>query len=139
MLIDISERQHAERAERHLAAIVESSNDAIISEDLDGTVTTWNKAAERLFGYLANEVVGKSITILIPPDRLNEEAKILKRIQRGEVVRRLETLRRRKDGSLVVVSLTVSPVTDDSGKIIGGSKIARDIMSKDAPAGECGI
>jgi PAS domain S-box-containing protein len=117
----------------------ESSDDAIISKDLNSTITTWNKAAERLFGYLANEVVGKSITILIPPDRLNEEVEILDRIRHGEVVDHFETLRRCKDGRLVVVSLTVSPVTDDSGKIIGGSKIARDIRSKDAPAGECGI
>ena len=130
VLTDITERQRAERVERHLAAIVESTDDAIISKDLNGTITTWNKAAERLFGYPAKEAIGKSIAILVPPDRLNEEAKILKRIQRGEVVRRLETLRRRKDGSLVVVSLTVSPMTDDSGKIIGASKIARDITEQ---------
>ena len=91
VLTDITERQRAERAERHLAAIVESSNDAIISEDLDGTVTTWNKATERLFGYLAKEAIGKSIAILIPPDRLNEEVQILKRIRRGERVDHFET------------------------------------------------
>jgi PAS domain S-box-containing protein len=109
------------------AAIVESSNDAIISKDLNGTVTTWNKAAERLFGYLAKEVVGESITILIPPDRRNEEAEIVLRIWRGERVDHFDTVRRRKDGSLVGGSLTVSPITDDSGKIIGASKIAREI------------
>jgi len=130
VLIDISERQHAERAERHLAAIVESSNDAIISEDLDGTVTTWNKAAERLFGYLAIEAIGKSIAILIPPDRLNEEVEILKRIRIGECVDHFETVRQTKDGSIVVVSLTISPVTDDSRKIIGASKIARNITDQ---------
>src|SRR6516225_5946793 len=101
----------------------ELSDDAIVSKDLNGTVTTWNKAAERLFGYPAKEVVGKSITILIPSDRLNEEVEILGRIRRGERVDHFETVRQRKDGSLVVVSLTISPVTDDSGKIIGASKI----------------
>jgi PAS domain S-box-containing protein len=127
MLIDISRRQSVER---HLAAIVESSNDAIISKDLNGTITTWNKAAERLFGYLANEVVGTSITTLIPPDRVDEEVEILERIRRGEVVNHFETVRRRRDGGLVVVSLTVSPVTDDSGRIVGASAIARDITEK---------
>jgi len=130
VLTDITERQRAERVERHLAAIVESTDDAIISKDLNGTITTWNKAAERLFGYLANEVVGKSITILIPPGRLNEEVEILERIRHGEVVDHFETVRRCKDGRLVVISLTVSPVTDDSGKIIGASKIARDITER---------
>jgi PAS domain S-box-containing protein len=100
-----------------------SDDDAIVRKDLNGTVTTWNKAAERLFGYPAKEVVGKSITILIPSDRLNEEVEILGRIRRGEPVDHFETVRQRKDGSLVVVSLTISPVTDDSGKIIGASKI----------------
>ena len=100
-----------------------SSEDAIVGKDLDGTVTTWNKAAERLFGYPAKEVVGKSITILIPSDRLNEEGEILGRIRRGERVDHFETVRQRKDGSLVVVSLTISPVTDDSGEIIGATKI----------------
>jgi PAS domain S-box-containing protein len=109
------------------AAIVELSNDAVISKDLNGTVTTWNKAAERLFGYLAKEIVGKPITILIPPDRWNEEVEIVLRICRGERVNHFDTVRRRKDGSLVGVSLTVSPITDDLGKIIGASKIAREI------------
>ena len=130
MLIDISERQHAERIERHLAAIVELSDDAIISKDLNGTITSWNKAAERLFGYLTKEAVGKSITMLIPLDRLNEDVEILERVQRGERVDHFETVRRRKDGSLVPISLTVSPVTDDSGKIMGASKIARDITEQ---------
>jgi PAS domain S-box-containing protein len=129
VLIDISERQRAARVEHHLAAIVESSHDSIISEDLNGTVTTWNKAAERLFRYLAEETVGKSITILMPADRLNEGVEILERIRRGEHSH-FETVRRRKDGSLVVISLTVSPVIDDSGKIIGASEIARDITEE---------
>jgi len=110
----------------------ESSGDAIVSKDLNGTVTTWNKAAERLFGYSAEEVVGKSITILIPSDRLNEEVEILGRIGRGERVDHFETVRQRKDGSLVVVSLTISPVTDDSGNIIGASKIVKTSSSVSA-------
>ena len=107
-----------------------SSEAAIVSKDLNGAVTTWNKAAERLFGYPAKEVIGKSITILIPSDRLNEEGEILGRISRGERVDHFETVRQRKDGSLVVVSLTISPVTDDFGKIIGASKIARHHPAK---------
>ena len=103
----------------------ESSDDAIINKDLNGTITGCNKAAERLFGYLAKEVVGKSITILIPPGRLNEEVEILDRIRRGERIDHFETVRQRKDGSLVEILLTISPVTDDFGKIIGASKIAR--------------
>jgi PAS domain S-box-containing protein len=104
-----------------------SSEAAIVSKDLNGAVTTWNKAAERLFGYPAKEVIGKSITILIPSDRLNEEGEILGRISRGERVDHFETVRQRKDGSLVVVSLTISPVTDDSGEIIGASKIVHPL------------
>jgi len=109
-----------------------SSEAAIVSKDLNGAVTTWNKAAERLFGYPAKEVIGKSITILIPSDRLNEEGEILGRISRGERVDHFETVRQRKDGSLVVVSLTISPVTDDSGNIIGASKIVKTSSSVSA-------
>ena len=101
----------------------------LLLEDLNGVVTTWNKAAERLFGYPAKEVVGKSITMLIPSDRLNEEGEILGRIRRGERVDHFETMRQRKDGSLVVVSLTISPVTDDSGEIIGASKIVHPLRA----------
>jgi len=108
----------------------ESSDDAIVSKDLNGVITAWNKAAERLFGYPAKEVVGKSITILIPPDRLNEEVEILDRIRRGEHVNHFETVRQRKDGSLVEILLTISPLIDDSGKIIGASKIARHHRAK---------
>ena len=103
---------------------------AIINKDLNGTITGCNKAAERLFGYSAKEVIGKSITILIPSDRLNEEGEILGRIRRGERVDHFETVRQRKDGSLVVVSLTISPVTDDSGEIIGASKIVHPLRAK---------
>ena len=131
VLVDVSEHQRAERVERRLAVtIVESSDDAIISKDLNGIIATWNKAAERLFGYAADEVVGKSITIVIPPERRHEEIGILDRIRRGEPIDHFETQRRRKDGSLVDISLSISPVTDETGTIIGASKIARDITEQ---------
>lgn len=110
-----------------LSAIVDSSDDAIISKTLDGVITSWNRGAERLFGYTAVEVIGQPITILIPPDRLQEEPEIISRLKRGERVDHFETIRRRKDGSLVDISLTVSPVRDGSGAIAGASKVARDI------------
>lgn len=130
MLVDISENERAEYVERRLASIVESSDDAIISKNLDGIITTWNRAAERLFGYLAQEAIGQSITILIPDGRQDEETEILERIRRGERIDHFETMRRRKDGTLVNISLTVSPVADESGKIVGASKIARDITEQ---------
>ena len=130
MLVDMSEHQRAERVSRHLVAIVESSDDAIISKDLNGMIASWNKAAERLFGYAEAEVIGKPITILIPPERLQEEVDILDRIRRGERIEHFETERRRKDGSLIDISLTISPVTDEAGRIIGASKIARDITEQ---------
>jgi hypothetical protein len=111
-----------------LSAIVESSDDAIISKSLDGgIITSWNKSAERLFGYTADEAIGKPITILIPPDRSDEEPEIISRLRRGDRVDHIETVRMRKDGSLIDLSLTISPVRDDSGKIVGASKVARDI------------
>ncbi|HEY5752190.1 MAG TPA: PAS domain S-box protein [Chthoniobacterales bacterium] len=110
-----------------LAAIVESSDDAIISKDLDGTIVTWNSGATRLFGYTAKEAIGQSITVLIPADRQGEEPEILRRILHGERIDHFQTVRRRKNGSLVEVSLTVSPIKDSTGCIIGASKIARDI------------
>ncbi|MDL5051985.1 PAS domain S-box protein [Oscillatoria laete-virens NRMC-F 0139] len=113
-----------------LAAIVDSSDDAIISKTLDGIITTWNKGAEKIFGYCETEVLGKSITILIPPDRLEEEPEILTRLRRGERVAHFETVRKRKDGKLVDISLTISPMFDDCGRIIGASKIARDITER---------
>jgi PAS domain S-box-containing protein len=113
-----------------MAAVVESSDDAIVSKDLNGIITSWNNGAERLFGYTAEEVIGKSITILIPPGRLNEEPYILEHIRRGERVDHYETVRRRKDGSEIDISLTVSPIRDRSGKVIGASKIARDITER---------
>jgi PAS domain S-box-containing protein len=113
-----------------LAAIVDSSDDAIISKTLDGIITTWNMGAEKIFGYCETEVLGKSITILIPEDRLEEEPKILARLRRGERVAHFETVRKRKDGKFVDISLTISPMFDESGKIIGASKIARDITER---------
>ena len=124
---DTTEMKRADRAHRLLSAIVDSSDDAIISKSLDGIITSWNKSAERLFGYTAEEVIGQPITILIPPDRLEEEPEIISRLKRGERVDHFETVRRRKDGSLIDISLTISPVRDASGNIIGASKVARDI------------
>jgi len=113
-----------------LAAIVESSDDAIISKNLNGIITTWNKSAETLFGYTASEAIGRPVTIIIPDDRLDEEPSILARIQAGDRVQHFETVRRRKDGSLIDISLTVSPVSGENGEIIGASKIARDITER---------
>jgi PAS domain S-box-containing protein len=117
-------------AARRLVAIVESSDDAIVSKDLDGIVSTWNEAAERMFGYTAAEIIGKSIRIIIPDDRQSEEDEVLARIRAGSRVDHFETVRRRKDGRLVPISLTVSPILDDSGRVIGASKIARDISER---------
>ncbi len=130
MLVDITERKHAEDYAQRLTSIVEFSHDAIVSKDLNGVIVSWNSGAERLFGYSAAEVIGQSITILIPPDRLNEEPGILARIVRGEHIDHYETIRRRKDGSPIEISLTVSPVKDASGQIVGASKIARDISER---------
>jgi two-component system CheB/CheR fusion protein len=130
LLVDITDRKRADEAAQRLVSIVESSDDAIISKDLNGIITSWNEGAKRLFGYSAEEAVGKPVTILIPPDRLDEEPEILKRIRRGERLRHYDTVRRRKDGSLVNISLTVSPVKDAQGTIIGASKIARDITER---------
>jgi PAS domain S-box-containing protein len=118
------------QSERQLAAIVDTSADAIASKDLNGVVTSWNQGAERLFGYTASDMIGKPITILIPADRQDEERHILDRIRRGERVEHYETVRARKDGSLVDISLSVSPLKDARGRIIGASKIARDITER---------
>jgi PAS domain S-box-containing protein len=124
---DITERKEIERSKAHLAAIVESSDDAIISKDLDGTITSWNKGAEKMFGYRAEEVIGKSVTMLVPPHLLSEEAEILENLKKGRAVEHYETIRQRKDGTFVTISLTVSPIKNEAGEIIGASKIARDI------------
>lgn len=112
-----------------LTAIVENSSDAILSKTLDGIITTWNSGAETLFGYSAEEAIGKPITILIPDDRLHEEEVIISRLRAGEKVEQFETMRRRKDGTQVHVALSVSPVRDENGQILGASKIARDITA----------
>jgi len=130
MLVDIGEHKLAERIKRHMVSIVESSDDAIVSKDLNGVIASWNNGAERLFGYLAEEVIGKPILLIIPPERQDEETDILKRIRRGERVDHFETVRRRKDGTLVNISLTVSPIYDEFGRITGASKIARDITEQ---------
>ena len=130
MLIDIVDRKGMELATQRLAAIVESSDDAIVGEDLNGVIMSWNAGAQRIFGYTPEEVIGKSVTILIPADRHNEEPGILERIRNGERVEHYETVRLRKDGSLVDVSLSVSPVEDSTGRIVGASKIARNITER---------
>ena len=126
-LVDLSSQNRADEAGMRLAAIVESSMDAIVSKDINGIITSWNQAAERLFGYTSDEAVGQPVTILIPHDHLDEEASIISRIRIGERVPTYETIRRHKSGALIPVSLTISPVRDISGRIVGASKIARDI------------
>jgi PAS domain S-box-containing protein len=116
-----------EELRNHLAAVVASSDDAIISKTLDGIIVSWNEGAERIFGYAAEEVIGKSITLILPPDHLDEEPQILARLRRGERIDHYQTVRMRKDGSRVDISLTVSPVRNSRGDIVGASKIARDI------------
>jgi PAS domain S-box-containing protein len=127
---DISQRRRGDEAKARLAAIVESSDDAIVAKSLDGIITNWNAGAQRLFGYTAAEAIGQPVTMLMPPERFNEEPGILQRIRRGERIDHYETVRRRKDGTLLDVSLTVSPIVDPSGKIVGASKIARDITER---------
>jgi PAS domain S-box-containing protein len=124
---DVTLARQLERDARHFAAIVASSDDAIISKSLDGTVLTWNAAAERLFGYTAAEIVGCSIRLIVPRDRQAEEDHVLAAVGRGETIDHFETVRQRKDGALVPISLTVSPIRDASGEIVGASKIARDL------------
>jgi len=127
MLVDITARKQAEEATAHLAAIVSSSDDAILSKNLDGVIRSWNKSAERLFGYTAKEAIGKHITIIVPSDRRTEENNILSRLRRGERIDHFETVRMRKDGSTFDVSLTISPIKDSTGRVIGASNVARDI------------
>lgn len=119
-----------EDADRHLAQIVQSSEDAILGKTLDGIITSWNDAAERIFGYGEDEIVGKHVSILIPPDRLTEEDHILKQLRAGRTTAHFETVRQRKDGSEIHVSLSVSPIRDSTGRVVGASKIVRDITEK---------
>ena len=126
----VSEQRRAKATSSYLAAIVDSSDDAIIGKTIESIVASWNRGAERIFGYTAEEVLGQPITMLIPPDRVDEEPKIIDRLRRGERIEHFETVRRRKDGEEVDVSLTISPIEDATGKIIGISKIARDISER---------
>src|SRR6185295_5934987 len=126
-IVDITERKKAELINARLASIIASSDDAIISKDLGGIIQTWNAGAERLFGYTAEEAIGRSVTMLMPPERADEEPGILERIRRGERVDHYETVRRRKDGTRLDISLSVSPIEDAQGHIVGASKIAHDI------------
>ena len=128
--LEIAERQRAEEVRGRLAAVVEFSDDAIISKTLDGTITAWNPGAEKLFGYSPLEAVGKPVGMLLPPERAQEESEILARIGRGERVDHFETVRVRKDGKRVDVSVTISPIKNSSGAIVGASKIARDITER---------
>jgi PAS domain S-box-containing protein len=130
MLVDFTETNRADWNQQRLAAIIESSDDAIVSKDLNGIITSWNAGAERIFGYTADEAVGKPTTILIPADREDEEPRILDNIRRGQKIDHYETVRRRKDGSLIDISLTVSPIKDSQGKVVGASKIARDVTER---------
>jgi PAS domain S-box-containing protein len=127
---DITERKRSERAVGLLAAIVNSSDDAVVSKNLDGIITSWNKGAERIFGYTAEEAIGRHIFLIIPADRRDEEAMILERVRRGEQVEHFDTVRVRKDSTLIDISLTISPVKDAAGRIIGASKVARDITQR---------
>jgi PAS domain S-box-containing protein len=132
VLVDITSQKRADEASYRLSAIVASSDDAIVSKDLDGTVRSWNAAAERIFGYTAEEMIGQSIRRIIPDERQSEEDDVLSRVRRGERIDHFETVRRRKDGNLIDISLTVSPVKDGQGRIIGASKIARDVSARKA-------
>ncbi len=127
---DITSRKRAEETKGLLAAIVESSDDAIISKNLDSIITSWNSGAESLFGYPATQMIGQHISKIIPPDRLEEERHIIANLRQGISIRHFETVRRRKDGKTIDISLTVSPIRNDEGKVVGASKVARDITDR---------
>jgi PAS domain S-box-containing protein len=130
LLVEIQHRQKTQLALGQLHAVAETSQDAIVTKDLNGIITSWNKGAERVFGYEADEVIGKPISILIPTERHDEEPVILERIRRGQRIEHYETMRQRKDGTLIDISLSVSPLADATGVIVGASKIARDITEQ---------
>ncbi len=132
IVIDIARRKAAEEANSRLAAIVASSEDAIVAKTLEGIVTDWNAGAETIFGYSAEEMIGKPVSLLLPPGQEDEGASILDRLRRGERVEHFETRRRCKNGDIIDVSLTVSPLWDHDGRMIGASKVARDITSASA-------
>ena len=130
VVLDVTQRKQAEEAGARLAAIIESSDDAIVSKNLDGVITSWNAGAQRIFGYTETEAVGQPITLIIPPELREEETDILRRIRAGERIQHFETVRVAKNGQTVNVSLTISPVKDSTGRVIGASKIARDITER---------
>jgi PAS domain S-box-containing protein len=137
VVIDVTGRKRTEEALLSFASIVESSHDAIIGETLDGIVLSWNRAAERMYGYSPAEAIGRSMSIVVPPDRHAELSDLLARVREGRGVTNLETIRRRKDGGLIVVALSVSPIQDAVGRVIGASSIARDVTDgKRAEAAE---
>jgi PAS domain S-box-containing protein len=130
VLVDVTDRDRAEQTQRHMAAIVESSDDAIVSKSLTGVVRSWNSGAQRLFGYTPQEIIGQPITIIIPPERQHEEEAILSRLRRGERIEHYDTIRVTKDGRRLDISLTISPIRDANGKVVAVSKVARDITAK---------
>jgi len=127
---DITEGKRLSELQERMAAIVESSDDAIISKDLNGIIQSWNRGAERIFGYKAHEIVGQHVSVITAPDRIDEIPNILGRISRGESVDHYETKRKTKDGKILTVSLTVSPIRDGAGNIVGASKVARDVTER---------
>ncbi len=127
---DDTNRREAEVAQQLRSAIVDSSDDAIISKNLDGTITSWNKGAEVLFGYSAAEAIGRHITLIIPPDRRDEEDHILAQVNRGERLHPFETVRMRKDGTFLNISVTISPIKDSTGRVVGASKVGRNITEQ---------
>jgi PAS domain S-box-containing protein len=127
--VDVA-RELAHTSDELLAAIVASSDDAIVSKTLDGRVTSWNRGAHRLFGYEPGEMIGESILTIVPPELHDEEREILRRLSRGERIEHFETVRLRKDGERVEVSLTISPIRDKDGRVVGASKVARDITDR---------
>src|SRR3954454_11658131 len=129
-MTEISEASLEEARIAHLAAVVDASSDAILSKSLDGTIRSWNASAQRMFGYTAEEMVGRSIRLLIPDERQAEEDEILAKLRRGDYIEHYETVRITKDGRPLEVSLSISPITDSSGRITGASKIVRDITAR---------